>query len=391
VRHDLILDALPDAVIAVDAGGRVLFANAAAADLWRLSSAAELTGLSVQALIQRFDITDQEGRPVALGDLPLGGALSGPPLDKLVRLRPAGADETIAGLASEAAEAPGAASETESAQPSTSDRWVHIQARSVPGAGDQAPYTVSVFRDVTRLRGETQDVLRSRDDLMAIVSHDLRNPLGVVLTSSALLLRAELPTDKGERARRQVEAIQRAGNRMNRLIKDLLDLASIQGGQLVLTRRTHDVGSLMTDSVESLQPLALQKSQRLQAEPLGQSLAVHCDRERVIQVFAHVVGNAIKFSGEGGEIRVSVAADGAVVCFTVTDNGPGMTPEELQNMYDRYWQAKRRNREGIGLGLSLTKGIVEGHGGRVWAESAIGTGTTVHFTLPSTLSAALPA
>ena len=380
-RPELILDALPDAVVAAGSAGEVHYANAAAAELWGRSSPSELTALSLTTLIQswaeRFEISDPDGQPLTPADLPLGGTLDGRPREKLVRLRPTAASADAPGSSGP----PGAAAE----------RWLHIQSRPVPGDSDAVPYTISVLRDVTQLRAQTQEVLRSRDDLMAIVSHDLRNPLGVVLTSSALLLRADLPTDKGERARRQVEAIQRAGNRMNRLIKDLLDLASIQGGQLVLTRRAHDAGTLMSDSVASLQPLAVQKSQRLQAEPSAQVLSVDCDRERVVQVFAHVVGNAIKFSGEGGEIRVSVATDGATVCFTIKDNGPGMSPEELQNLFDRYWQARRRNREGIGLGLSLVKGIVEGHGGRVWAESAIGAGTTVHFTLPSTPSAPSPA
>lgn len=243
----------------------------------------------------------------------------------------------------------------------------------------------SISIDNARLYAEMEEALRSREDLMAIVSHDLRNPLGVVLASSALLLKSPLPPDKQERARRQVEAIQRAGHRMNRLIRDLLDFASIQGGRLTISPKPYDVANLATEVLEVLEPLATQKSQRLErgldsAEP---GLSMLCDHDRMIQVFSNVVGNAIKFTADGGVISVRVARDGEMIRFSVADNGPGMSAEELANIFDRYWQAKRRNRDGIGLGLSIAKGIVDAHGGRIWAESEIGHGTTFHFTVPA--------
>ena len=110
-------------------------------------------------------------------------------------------------------------------------------------------------------------------------------------------------------------------------------------------------------------------------------MTVCCDRDRIVQVLANVVGNSMKFSPTGGHIRVDVAAEGPVVRFTVTDDGPGMDTEELTNLFDRSWQAQRKNRDGVGLGLAIVRGIVEAHGGRVWAESALGEGTRVHFTL----------
>jgi signal transduction histidine kinase len=236
--------------------------------------------------------------------------------------------------------------------------------------------------DNARVHAEAEDAVRSRDELLAIVSHDVRNPLGVVLTGSALLLRGTLPPDKGERARRQVEAIQRAGHRINALVRDLLDYASIEGGELSLTRRAHDVAGLLSETRDVLQPQAATKSQELTTAPPAETISVSCDRERIVQVLGNVVGNSLKFGPAGGHIQIAAVADGAVVQFTVTDDGPGMSPEELANLFDRSWQARRRSRDGVGLGLAIVKGIVEAHGGRVWAESTLGEGTRLHFTLP---------
>jgi signal transduction histidine kinase len=234
-----------------------------------------------------------------------------------------------------------------------------------------------------RLRARLRDLMRSREEMLSIVSHDVRNPLGVVLTGSALLLRGSLPPDKGDRARRQVEAIQRAGHRINTLIRDLLDFASIEARELSLTLRPHDVGGLLSEALDALRPTAATKSQELVAAVLAQALTVSCDRDRIVQVFANVVGNSMKFGPTGGHIRVDVSAEGPFVRFTITDDGPGMDTEELTNLFDRSWQAQRKNRDGVGLGLAIVRGIVEAHGGRVWAESALGGGTRVHFTLAS--------
>jgi PAS domain S-box-containing protein len=255
------------------------------------------------------------------------------------------------------------------------------------GAGDLAEAEdfgrrLSISIDNIQLYREARDALSAREDLLAIVSHDLRNPLGVVLASSALLLKSSLPPEREERARRQVEAIQRAGHRMNRLIRDLLDFASIQGGGLSITRRPHDVATLVGEMVEVQRPLAAQKSQRLIDDAAALALSVSCDHDRVIQVFSNVVGNAIKFTPEGGTIRVGAAADGDFIRFTVTDTGPGIAPEQLGSIFDRYVQAKRKTRDGIGLGLSIARGIVEAHGGRIWAESGP-SGSAFSFTLPA--------
>ncbi len=255
--------------------------------------------------------------------------------------------------------------------------------RSDFSAAGELAHRAAIAFDNVRLYGEAQEALRAREDLLAIVSHDLRNPLGVVLASSALLLKSSLPPEREERARRQVEAIQRAGNRMNRLIRDLLDFASIQAGHLSVSTRPQAVGDMVTEVLETLEPLAAAKSQRLHADvPPG--MEMRCDHDRVIQLFSNVVGNAIKFTPEAGEIRITASVDpqdGRLVRFAVTDSGPGIPADELPHVFDRYYQARRKNREGIGLGLTIARGIVEAHGGRIWVESEEGKGSTFLFTL----------
>jgi PAS domain S-box-containing protein len=258
------------------------------------------------------------------------------------------------------------------------------------GAAQELARRASIAIDNVRLYAEAQESVRAREDLLAIVSHDLRNPLGVVLASSALLLKSSLPPEppgKEGRARRQVEAIERAGNRMNRLIRDLLDFAAIQAGHLSVSSHPREVGMLIREILDALEPLAATKSIKLvdgAAEESG--LQISCDHDRIIQLLSNVVGNAVKFTPEGGVVTLRAEPDGSMVRFAVADTGPGISTDELPYVFDRYYQARRRNRDGIGLGLSIARGIVEAHGGRIWVESPTapaGGGTTFFFTLPA--------
>jgi PAS domain S-box-containing protein len=232
-------------------------------------------------------------------------------------------------------------------------------------------------------RERAEAASRMREDLVAIVSHDLRNPLSAI-TMSATLLQASIPSDS--RATKQLETIVRSADRMRRLISDLLDMASIDAGRLAVEPVPQPAAALVQEAVEMLQPVATDKSLRLEAGDVEPSLAVRADKERILQVLSNLVGNAIKFTREGGAIVVDARRDGELARFTVADTGHGISPEQMLHLFDRYWQAKRDGRLGIGLGLSIAKGIVEAHGGNIWAESVLGKGTTFHFTLPSALS-----
>ena len=179
---------------------------------------------------------------------------------------------------------------------------------------------------------------------------------------------------------------------MNRLIRDLLDFAAIQAGRLSVSSHPRQVDELIHEVLEALEPLAAPKSMRLVDASPGTPLRISCDHDRVIQLFSNVVGNAVKFTPDGGTVSVAAEPDGDMVRFAVTDDGPGISKEELPYVFDRYYQARRRNRDGIGLGLSIARGIVEAHGGRIWVESPVVPpaaasedrgGTTFFFTLPA--------
>jgi signal transduction histidine kinase len=362
---DQVLSVLPDGVIVMRGDGRVIYANDSGALATGFSSPADLMRASRQEVLRRLQVWDETGAPLLPDDLPVAHGLRGRRAKKLVRYR------LLDGA---------------------TDRWATLEAMPIKDDRGRVHRVVHIIHDVTdqrrvemdneRLVGEAREALRAREDLLAIVSHDLRNPLGVVLASTALLLKANLPPDKQDRARRQVEAIQRAGNRMNRLIRDLLDFASIQAGRLSVSKNPQDVAAMVAEVLEVMEPLAAPKSQRLVAD-VAAGLEIRCDHDRVIQLFSNLIGNAIKFTPDGGEITVRAAPDREVVRFQVVDTGPGIPADELPHVFDRYYQAQRRNRDGIGLGLSIARGIVEAHGGRIWADSEEGQGSTFFFTLPA--------
>jgi len=240
----------------------------------------------------------------------------------------------------------------------------------------------SVALENARLYKAAQDATRARDDLVAIVSHDLRNPIHTINMAAAFLLEVAPPVDRRITSRRQLEVIQRQANRANRLISDLLDVAKIQAGGLTVEPVPVDVLSLVQEALESANPLATSNQLKLCREVEDDGARVLSDRDRVLQVFANLLGNAIKFTPKGGEITIRAESAGSEIRFGVCDTGPGIPPEHLPHVFDRYWQAKSTAKLGTGLGLSIAKGIVEAHGGRIWVESEPGKGASFIFTLP---------
>jgi signal transduction histidine kinase len=169
---------------------------------------------------------------------------------------------------------------------------------------------------------------------------------------------------------------------MERLIRDLLDATAIEAGTLTIEVEAHDVGSLLSEVAAMQGPLAAQRSLRLTSEVPATRLGVLCDRERVLQVFSNLIGNALKFTPAGGEVSVRAEPCGDEVRFAVSDTGPGIDPEAQRHIFDRYWKS-RSSRAGTGLGLFIVKGLVEAQGGTIEVESAPGTGSVFHFTLPA--------
>jgi signal transduction histidine kinase len=240
----------------------------------------------------------------------------------------------------------------------------------------------SVALENARLYKAAQDATRARDDLVAIVSHDLRNPVHTINMAAAFLLEIAPPVDRRVTSRRQLEAIQRAAQRANRLISDLLDVAKIQAGGLAVELATVEVSSLVQEAFESATPLATAKKLTLDRTVDENLPAIAADRDRVLQVLGNLLGNAIKFTPAGGRVTVRAQHDGVECRFSVCDTGPGIPPEHVPHVFDRYWQAKSTAKLGTGLGLSIAKGIVEAHAGRIWVESEPGRGASFIFTLP---------
>ncbi len=247
--------------------------------------------------------------------------------------------------------------------------------------------------DVKRARDEVEAAnrkleraLEARDEVLGIVAHDLRNPLNAIVIQSQLLRRS------GAAERRNVapvEGIRRAAMRMNRLIQDLLDVARLEAGQtLAMNRATLVPRTVVKAVLESHGPAAAAASIELVAD-VGDCADVWADRGRLLQVFDNLVGNAIKFTPPHGRVAVGVAPHDGDVLFSVSDTGVGLAPDAAERLFDRFWQAQAQDRRGAGLGLSVAKALVEAHGGQIWAESRVGEGTRVCFTIPAATPSAI--
>ncbi len=217
-----------------------------------------------------------------------------------------------------------------------------------------------------------------RDDVLAIVAHDLRNPLDRISASVALLLDDALAPESRPRL---LGVMERTVAGMNRLVRDLLDAASIDSGRLALDRKRVDVTVLLESAREIYFPLAVGKLLRLNCQA-EEALVIHADLGRILQLFGNLLTNAIRLTALGGQIDIRAARAGDMVEFSVSDTGPGIAPQDLPLVFERFWQGTREARGSAGLGLAIGKGIVEGHGGRIWVTSVFGTGTTFFFTVP---------
>ena len=228
-----------------------------------------------------------------------------------------------------------------------------------------------------RLLRQAQRAAEARDGMLAVVSHDLRNPLNVIATSASLIL--EIPLSE-ERKRSQLEVIRRTTDRMNRLIQDLLDVTGIEAGKLSIKPEALDVDHTIHEACEMMAPLVAEGRLELACRLPQPGQTVRADRERLLQVFSNLMGNAIRFTPEGGTVTVGAEHGDGVVVFFVEDTGPGIPSDDLPQLFDRFWKGK--SSPGTGLGLPIAKGIIEVHGGTIEVESEPGRGTRVRFSIP---------
>jgi len=210
-----------------------------------------------------------------------------------------------------------------------------------------------------------------------MVAHDLRSPL------SSILMRSELLRRRGGESEGSAEAIRRAALRMNRLIEDMVDVARVEAGALSIKRAAVATRGLLDEVLEMQHDAASQGGLALRLDAGEQLPDAFGDRDRLVQVFDNLIGNAIKFTPQGGTIVIGAAPKRRHVLFWVRDSGPGIAPDQMTHVFDRFWQAKKTDRRGAGLGLPIVKGIIEAHGGRIRVDSQPGHGTTFYFTVPT--------
>jgi PAS domain S-box-containing protein len=235
------------------------------------------------------------------------------------------------------------------------------------------------LRDITDLKeaeAAAKRATKARDDLLGIVAHDLRNPLTAIAALATVL-------ERKASEREIADEIARAANRMDRLIGDLLDVTRIEAGHFSLRQERLPTAELLSDVLEGQMPLASAASLELRLDMSSELPDIWADRDRILQVFENLIGNAVKFTKPGGRITLAATARGNDILFSVADTGRGIPASHVPHVFDRFWQAPGASRRGLGFGLAIVKGIVETHGGCVWVESQHGRGSSFFFTIPT--------
>lgn len=264
--------------------------------------------------------------------------------------------------------------------------WVHATGRAIfLGAGSSAPAirflgTLSEVTAQKEAAAALQESIRLRDEVLAIVSHDLRNPLNTLLACASLL--SDIPLTP-EQTQKQLDIIKRTGRQMNRLLQDLLDVSRIEAGSFHVETHAVGVAQIVADVCSMFEQQAARKSLLLTCDVSDELPSARADRDRLVQALSNLLSNAVRLTPAGGQIQVHARAANDYVVFSVADTGPGIAADELPHVFERFWQARRANRSGAGLGLAIVKGIVEAHGGLVRVESEVGRGTTFEIGIPA--------
>lgn len=229
---------------------------------------------------------------------------------------------------------------------------------------------------------DTKSALTTREEFVAIVSHDLRNPIGAILSSVEMLSEDLSKFGIGDDIKQCVEIINRSAQTSLRLISDILDMERITEGKIQLQVAQHRLDEVIRESVESYLHVASAKRITLEALPSSLAGTIQFDRDRIAQILSNIIGNALKFTPEGGSIAVKTEESKTEIKVSVSDTGAGIPETQKNRIFDRFAQLHDKDRRGLGLGLYISKTLVESHGGKLWVVSVPGKGSTFFFTLP---------
>ncbi len=239
-----------------------------------------------------------------------------------------------------------------------------------------------VAERLQRREAQLRDAVRARDEVLGVVAHDLRTPIAAAQLATSTIVRVLPEEDPPTPVRKMALGAERALQRATHLIRDLLDVARIEGRTLAVEPRPVAARELIVEVTDALAAVASQKALELQADVEERLPPVLADSWRIFQVFSNLVDNAAKFAPSGSRVRIGAHRADDDVCFSVTDTGVGIDAEDVPHLFDRFWQHRRGDQRGAGLGLAIAKGIIDAHGGRIWVESTPGVGSTFYFTIP---------
>jgi signal transduction histidine kinase len=232
----------------------------------------------------------------------------------------------------------------------------------------------ALMESLRRARARADEAARAREQMLAVVAHDLRNPLAAIAWNTSALAQASADP----KMRRRVAAIEQSARRMDTLISDLVEATRLEHGGVQLTLAAEDVDGIVQETAEMFGPAARDKGLTIEARPAG-GLTAMCDRERVMQVLGNLVGNALRFTPEGGRITLRTEPQQDRVRFEVQDTGAGIPSQDLPHIFERYWNSDRK---GSGLGLYIAQNLVHAHGGQIGVDTRLGQGSTFFFMLP---------
>ncbi|MCL6432110.1 MAG: PAS domain S-box protein, partial [Anaerolineae bacterium] len=344
---DATIDSVADGLLVYNAAGELIRMNRAAQGILGVSPKRGLVGIAAGA--QMYGLTRPDGQPVPVEDIPLVRALRGETVrSEVLVLHP----------------------------PDGRTLWVSSSAAPVCDPDGRLIGAVATFTDITAMR----QLQEQREDLLRAVSHDLRNPLAAIQGQAELLLRALEKVGVTGRERQSAEAILKSAQRMNTMIQDLVDAARLEARPLELRREPLDPMQFVEEVKDRLAPTM--ETARIRVVPVEGLPPVSADPDRLERVLANLFSNALKYSAPGTEVTVTFRREENEVITAVTDRGPGIAPEDMPHLFQRYFRARGRAPDGLGLGLYISRLLIEAHGGRIWAESQVGVGSTFYFSLP---------